>query len=184
LFVGSGSISFEGSSIKSRCLLKWRRPHILYTDPARSLKEQLRSGDATGRQRVTSLRGQICSETPPTVFTSHFIRRHLYTNESLLPVTPPFVRSRLRQKVVRKSDERELSPFGHGACSLARRGDEEDHSSAKRMRPGENRWKSRMTIPVTDTESALSARRDLTKVSRNVNGFRAPDRRLSSSIGL
>ena len=118
MFVGSGSISFEGSSIKSRRLLKWRRQHILYTDPARSLKEQLRSGDATGRQRVTSLRGQICSETPPTVFTSHFIRRHLYTNESLLPVALRSSDLDCDKKLSVKATNANFHPLGMGLAHL------------------------------------------------------------------
>lgn len=154
LFVGAGSICFEGSSVKSRCLLKWRRPHILYTDLAPSLREQLRSRDATARQRVTALRGQICRATPMNVFTSQFIRRHLYTNESLLSVAPQFVGSQLREKVVGKAANANFPRSGMGLAHWARRGMKKTVSERRVMQPGVNRWTSRMTIPVTDRIAA------------------------------
>ena len=154
MFVGSGSICFEGSSVKSRCLLKWRRPHILYTDPAPSLKEQLRSRDVTARQRVTALRGQIRSATPTNVFTSQFIRRHLYTNESLLSVVRQFVGSHLREKVVRKAADATFPRSGMGLAHWARRGMKQIVSERSVMQPGMNQSMSRMPIRVSDRIAA------------------------------
>jgi hypothetical protein len=154
LFAGSGSICFEGSSVESRCLLKWRRPHILYTDPAPSLKEQLRSRDVTARQRVTALRGQICSATATNVFTSQFIRRHLYTNESLLSVAPQFVGSHLREKVVGKAANANFPRSGMGLAHWARRGMKQTVSNRRVMQPGMSRRTSRMPIPVSDRIAA------------------------------
>jgi hypothetical protein len=183
LFVGSESIYFDGSSVKSRCLLKWRRPHILYTDPAPSLKEQLRSRDATARQRVTSLRGRNSSETSTNVFTSQFIRRHLYTNESLLSVAPQLVGSHWREKVAGKAANANFPRSGMGLAHWARRGMKKTVSERRVMQPEVNWWSSRMPISATD-RIAASARMDLTKVTRNVNGFPALDRQLSSLIRL
>ena len=150
LVVGSGSISFEGSSVKSRCLLKWRRPHISYTDPATSLKEQLRSWEVTARQRVTAILGQICSATATNVFTSQFIRRHLYTNESLLSVAPPFVGSHLREKVVDKAANANFSRSGMGLAHWARRGIKKAVFREKSYAARSESVTSRTPIPVSD----------------------------------
>jgi hypothetical protein len=111
---GGSVVSLGGGSIESGCLLKRRRPHILYTDPPSSPKEQHGILGWHRRLRPVALRGQISSAEPMNVFISRIIRRHLYTNESSASVTLQVVARALEEKFTRSVGECELRASGMG----------------------------------------------------------------------